>query len=182
MKLEVTKSQLKEVVYDAIDKKLVNNDSEEEKEISYTFWDGLNKIFEEKKSSSDYSISTIKKDKTLVNHLSKFFKHKHKKYDWQDLDTTFFDEFSKFLITKQKLTNPSALKLLVMLKTALNRAVKNGYSDNYNYLKAFDEVKQKLKVSNDDHINALLLPFELLNSIGCGVKILPYPPFCSIFR
>jgi integrase len=167
---DVTKVQIKEVFYNTIGIE-TNSETDDKQKNDITFFEGIEKIYNDKKQSGNYSPFTIKKDKTCLNHLESFFRKKHKKYNWEEINTDFFEEFSNFLIHKQGLTNSSAIKILVILKTMLNLATDKGYNNDYSFVKAFAEVKKKIKVSNEDYIVALNeKEFELLQDYKPDTK------------
>jgi integrase len=75
------------------------------------------------------------------------------------------------LIHDRGLTNSSAIKILVILKTMLNQATNKGYNNDYTFLKAFAEVKKKIKVNNEDYIVALNEDeFELIQNYVPSTK------------
>ena len=109
-----------------------------------------------RKSNPEFAPLSITKYKQVFTHLKNFAKEKRRKIDFDNIDLAFFDDFTKYLYSKQFAQNYCE-KLVSTLKVFLNDATERGYNSNM----AFKS--KKFSISKEDVNNIYLSESELSN-------------------
>lgn len=116
---------------------------ESENETSKAFLD----LFDQFINSSEISRTkgTTKNYKNSLFYLKEF--QKDKKYDFQfdAINMAFYDQYVDYLITKKKLSNNTVGRNIKVLKTFLNWAVENKYTNNLEY-KKFKVAREEIEI------------------------------------
>jgi integrase len=117
----------------------------------YTFEDFkeyLNKVFKQEITNNGFfqvfelffdmrknelSELTIKKFIVLKNHLLDFQNELNYNITFKNIDLTFYDKFSNYLITVKKQSNNTISKYIVMLKTFLNWSAERKFHSNTDF-------------------------------------------------
>jgi len=81
------------------------------------------------------TIGTIKKCKSLLNHLRSFQFEKRYPLSFDSIDLGFYDHFTNYCVNDLKLMNNTSAKYMKMIKTFSKWALDRGYSKNVTYLK-----------------------------------------------
>ena len=70
---------------------------------------------------------------TIKNLFNDFCKHKHKEYDFDDINMQFNNEFKSYMVTEKNYSVNTMGRSMKFLKTILNDAAKNGYHKNTDF-------------------------------------------------
>ena len=79
--------------------------------------------------------STLTKFRTILNHLKKYSSSKRKALRFQEIDLSFFEGWTSYLITDAGLTNNTVGKIARLLKTFMHWATERGYNAKLDYRK-----------------------------------------------
>ncbi|MDO6392085.1 site-specific integrase [Pontibacter sp. BT731] len=91
------------------------------------------------------SEATVKKYKTIKNHLESFAAHKRTKLSFETIDAAFQENFVAYLVHQAKLTNNTIARKLKFLKTFLHWATERGYNAKSDYRK-FKQKEEKVDI------------------------------------
>jgi len=86
-------------------------------------------------TSSYKTEATIKKYKSIKEHLLKFQTVKKTKIDFDNINNLFYDKLLSYFIDHAGLVNNTFSRYLVLIKTFLNWATDRGYNKNLGYRK-----------------------------------------------
>jgi integrase len=114
-----------------------------------------------------YGLNSGKKYGTTYNHLKAFFEYKRKVYDWNDINTSFAEEFEEYLYDQESVNSPNHIAtMLAKIKTVMKSGLEKGYHTNTKY--------SKIKVKEVDVFNVSLNEEELsrIRNFPCtkGIK------------
>lgn len=98
-----------------------------------TFFDYYYEFIEIQKTTK--ALGTIKKYKTLLNHLTDFQQRKRYSISFEKIDTRFYEDFTAFFINDLGLVNNSVAKYIKTLKTFLQWATEREYNKNNSFKK-----------------------------------------------
>ena len=79
--------------------------------------------------------TTIKKFKTLFNHITEFSEKKRTTFSFESIDLSFFDEFQKFLLREKEHNNNTVAKYITALKTFMQWAMDRELHTNLTFKK-----------------------------------------------
>ena len=92
--------------------------------------------------SGQYSKRIIQYYKTVKSHIESFDTYRRKKTEFDEIDSDYLQEFVQYLVEKKQHTNNTIAGNITKLKTFLNYAIKEGFTNNAKYL-AFKNVKEQ---------------------------------------
>ena len=133
--------ELKSYAFDIMNKKsTVENKDEEGVEKDFYYYFDL--FIRARGKSGQYSKRIIQYYETVKSHLLTFDTYRRKKTEFEEIDPDYLQEFVQYLAVKKKHTNNTLAGNITKLKTFLNYAIKEGYTNNAKYL-AFKNVKEQ---------------------------------------
>lgn len=97
------------------------------------------------KRASMYSKSSLKKHKSLITHLQLMAGKRKEPLSFDDIDNSFYDNFTHYLLTEAQITNNTVGKYFKLLKTFLNWAYEQGYHTNQLFRK-FKTPEEKVDI------------------------------------
>jgi integrase len=119
-----------------------------------TFFAFIEDFIANRKDNPEFAKLSIVKYKQVYTHLQNFAKAKRRKIDFDNIDLSFFDDFTKYLYSKNYAQNYCE-KLISTMKVFLNDATERGYNSNTAYK------SKKFSVSKEDVNNIYLTESEL---------------------
>jgi integrase len=97
---------------------------------------------------------TIRSYKQAKSHLDSFEKHKSKLYELEEINTQFYKEFVEFLEDEMEFTKNTIGKHIKTIKTFMNYAVNEGYTNNQSFkssdFKVIKEVTTQIYLTEDE--------------------------------
>jgi integrase len=127
------------------------------KDTGKQFTAALMEFIQSKEHNDELSLSTIKKYKTLANHLESFSKNKKVVLSFEKVNKKLFEDLSGFFRKELGHTTNTVNKYLKTLKTFINWSVDNGYTQA-------NVVSTKFKM-RDDPTEVIYLTWDELMSI-----------------
>jgi integrase len=121
-----------------------------------SFFAFIEDFIKNRKESLTFAKESIAKYNQVYKHLKNYAKAKRKKVDFENINLDFFDDFTKYLYSKQYAQN-NCQKIITTIKTILNDATERGFNKNY----AFKS--KKFTISQEDVNNIYLSESELEN-------------------
>jgi integrase len=88
---------------------------------------------------------TTKNYKNSLYYLTEFQKDKNFDYQFDAINTAFYDQYVDYLITKKKLSNNTVGRIIKVLKTFLNWSTDNKYNHNLEY-KKFKVAREEIEI------------------------------------
>ena len=119
-----------------------------------SFFDFVKDFITNRTDNPEFAKGSITKYKQTLNHLEKFAKVKRRKIDFDSIDLDFFDDFTKYLYSKNYAQNYCE-KLISTIKVFLNDATERKFNSNM----AFKS--KKFSISKEDVNNIYLSETEL---------------------
>lgn len=119
-----------------------------------SFFDFVKNFIQDRKENPDYAPRTVVKYNQTLKHLETFAALKRRKIDFDTIDLDFYDEFIKYLYSKNYAQN-NVEKHINTLKVFLNDATERRYNSNM----AFKN--KKFNISKEDVNNIYLSENEL---------------------
>jgi integrase len=119
-----------------------------------SFFDFVKDFIQSRKENADYAPRTVIKYNQTLKHLETFAKLKKRKIDFDTIDLEFFDEFIKYLYSKNYAQN-NVEKHINTLKVFLNDATERRFNSNM----AFKS--KKFSISKEDVNNIYLSENEI---------------------
>lgn len=101
------------------------------KSSQFNFFEALEQFLIVRKN--DLTVGSLRKFKTLQDHLKEFEKEKIIKINFHNIKMSFYDEFRAFLLEDKGMINNSAYKMIGILKNFLNWAYERGYNKNLEF-------------------------------------------------
>jgi site-specific recombinase XerD len=109
---------------------------------------------------------TIKKYRSVLNHLKQYCKNSGKALNFDDIDLTFYENYTKFLMTDYNLAANSIGKDIACIKVFLNDATEKGFNKTLTYKnKRFLVVKE-----NSDNIYLTEAELHLLFTLDLSAQ------------
>lgn len=96
-------------------------------------------------SKSTKGPGTIKNYKNALHYYNEYKNDKGFEFRFEDLTMGFYDAFMEYLISKKKLANNTAGRVIKVLKTFLNWAFENDHHSNLDY-KKFKILEEKIEI------------------------------------
>jgi site-specific recombinase XerD len=101
------------------------------------FFDVFDKFIKERSDDPNYKHKTIKHYTTILNHLKAFEKNRKKKIEFDEIDKSFYDELTKYLINKKKLKTNSVGTVMRITKSFLYYCLRNDCMSNTKFMDTF---------------------------------------------
>lgn len=120
----LTVQELREKLINGLDRKTLSQKN---------FFDYLNEFTELGKGIKKHN--TLKKYRTLRNHLLQFQQRRKFNISFETIDSKFYESFHSFYINDLRLLNNSIGKYISTLKTFLHWATERGYNSHSGFLK-----------------------------------------------
>ncbi len=120
----------------------LNDAKEKKKAKEKDLFDYLDDFIKEREDSGKYRERTIKHYKVVRSHLATYAKKQRKKLTLEDINSDFYDSFSKYLTVHKKLSNNSEGAIFKNFKTFMYDMLKKGNTTNSDFIQS---VKSKNK-------------------------------------
>lgn len=87
--------------------------------------------------------NTIKKYNTTKKHLEEYCTKRKRKIDFEDINIRFYNDFHKYLVIENKMSDNSFGKYIATLKGFMTAAIERNHTKNLNY-KKFKVLKEEV--------------------------------------
>lgn len=91
------------------------------------------------------STASVKKYKTILNHLNAYAIHKRIRLTFETFDLSFQEDFVAYLIKHANLTNNTIARKIKFIKTFLNWATERGYNNKLDF-KKFGQKEEQVDI------------------------------------
>jgi site-specific recombinase XerD len=133
--------ELKSFAVDILNKK-GTGDLKDEDGVEKDFYYYFDLFISARGKSGQYSKRIIQYYETVKSHLLTFDTYRRKKTEFDEVDSDYLQEFVQYLAEKKKHTNNTLVGNITKLKTFLNYAIKEGFTDNAKFL-SYKNVKEQ---------------------------------------